>query len=668
VKAWWWFLPVCVMAQEPDTLTLQEDDPGPLEEFVETDQEGVEDDQIIEWTEHFRRNPVNLNRASRPELESVPGMTSYLAAQILTYRKSTKFVTVRDLLKVEGMTREDFVRIQEFVAVDPEDAVKKYDVSVRQRARRQVERSVNFRNGTYDGDPYQMYHRVIMKAQPHPVRQPDHVISSGWVLEKDPGETRLGDQRSLYFMADDLPGIRRLIAGHYQVEFGQALNLWSGSGFSKSSEVIDPVKKRDRGLSPYHYAGENAAFFGAAAEFKPVAGIGVTVFGAQTRFDASVNDDGTANSILLDGYHRTATEIDRRNNLREKLLGVNATLYQGQHRIGTTFHKSWYNRNFVTTDSVRNRFRFTGSENSVFSVFGDFYWDTRNIYGEWARDPSGDMAAIAGYKESWENLEWVLSVRHYERDFQNLHAYAFGEQNGRTQNEDGVYAGLKWKVSRRFQMQSYYDVYRFPWRTFDVPGRVRGDDFLTEWNLRPFRLSEITLRYKQERKDDVATTVDELGRDVTVIERRVTRRARAQWDYDLTAAVRWRTRAEWVWTDIPSLAGYDRKGVAFYQDVRYRATSRLTLYGRLSFFDTDDFATAVYEYENDVHGVFSNTALSGKGSRWYLLAVYRIGSRLDVSAKFWQLYRDDLDNIGSGGDTISGNVLTRWTLALNVRL
>jgi len=123
-----------------------------------------------------------------------------------------------------------------------------------------------------------------------------------------------------------------------------------------------------------------------------------------------------------------------------------------------------------------------------------------------------------------------------------------------------------------------------------------------------------------------------------------------------------------VWTDIPAVAGYDRKGIAVYQDVRFRTTPRLTLYGRLTFFDTDDFATAIYEYENDVAGVFANSVLYGKGTRWYVVATYRMGTRFDVAVKFWQLYRDDLKSIGSGGDAISGNVLSKWTTSISMHL
>ncbi len=651
-------------AQEPDPPSDPQD---VVQDLLESESEASEDDGNVDRIEDLLRNPLHLNRASRSELESVPGMPFWLVDGILRARDSVAFASVRDLLRVTGMNRELLVRVQDFLTVDPDDAAKKYSVELRQRTKRNVELTPNQRL-VYPGNPYQLYSRLWMRYQPKPVGRPNRYLQAAWVTDKDPGETAINDQRSFYAMASDLPGISKVLVGHYQLEFGQGLAMGGASGLSKSSEVIEPVKKRSRGIVPYHSTSENAAFFGSAATLAPIARTEVTLFSSRTRFDASTNPDGTVNSILLDGYHRTESEQSRKNELREKMAGFHISTPYGRHRIGATYYRAWYDRQFVIDDSIRNRYRFSGQVNQVGALSLDLRWAQSNLFGEVARDRSGDWAALAGWRNDWERGDFVLVARRYDRDYQNLHAYGFGEQSGNTQNEQGIYAGIRVTPLRWWTVQTYYDVYRFPWRTVDVPGPVRGDDFLIENRVRLWRNFECLARIKQERKDDALTVQDELGRDVRIIEPRTTRRIRLQAEQNLEGRVRLRTRWEQVETGFPHANSPHTRGSLIHEDLKWKISRRITAYGRISLFDTDDFSSAIYEYESDVEGVFANTALYGRGVRWYVMGVYRIEKRAEIACKVWQIVRDDLSNIGTGGDQLSGNVLTKWTIALRLAL
>ena len=93
----------------------------------------------------------------------------------------------------------------------------------------------------------------------------------------------------------------------------------------------------------------------------------------------------------------------------------------------------------------------------------------------------------------------------------------------------------------------------------------------------------------------------------------------------------------------------------FYQDVNLRSSEKLWLDFRIIFFQTDSYDSRLYEYENDLRGVLSLPALYGRGVRWYALVRYELADRLELSAKYSDLIRDDVKRIGTGLDELPTN-------------
>jgi len=67
-----------------------------------------------------RRGPLDLNRASAEELESLPGIGSVIAHRVVEYRKAAGgFHTVEDLRQVKGIGAKKFDRVRPLVRVSP---------------------------------------------------------------------------------------------------------------------------------------------------------------------------------------------------------------------------------------------------------------------------------------------------------------------------------------------------------------------------------------------------------------------------------------------------------------------------------------------------------------------------------------------------------------------
>lgn len=74
-----------------------------------------------DWSQYINQKPsdsvarVSLNKGTRGELESVPGIGPNSAAAILEYRKKQRFTSVDDLLKVPGIKQKKLEGIRPYV-------------------------------------------------------------------------------------------------------------------------------------------------------------------------------------------------------------------------------------------------------------------------------------------------------------------------------------------------------------------------------------------------------------------------------------------------------------------------------------------------------------------------------------------------------------------------
>ncbi len=643
-------------AQEiPDSTERSDSENNYFENFQETIPTSVAE----EW-EELRRNPIDLNTADIEAFEKIPNLSPLLAKAIIEYRRQRKFETSRDLLNVSSMTRAVFLKIRDYVAVYDATRRKTFDGEFRARIERTLEIPENF--SKYEGNIYQVYQRAQGEYRPPWFRFPESTIRGALVIEKDPGERELHDHAAGFVAIEHVGYLRRLIVGNYLLEYGQGLALLGGTALSKGTEVISSVKRSGRGPVPFRSATENQAQQGVALDIDlPIKGFRASGFYSYAHYDASFNSDGTVNSILTDGFHRDSTEFRRQNYLGESLGGGSLQYAWNSSRVGVLFYANQYSRQFVVRDTIRQRYNYQGHHSNMTSVYHDIFLGDLNLFGEIARDLNGRNALNSGVLGEWPKLDVAIFYRNYPKNFQSRHGQAFGDQSGPPQNEQGLYTGIKLKPRRGTTVQFYLDHYVYPWRSYSTPEPTRGRDFLGQAE-QALGNSQFLIAYKNESRSAAVATKDALGRDITVVEPAITQRARFQWEMALTGNMIARTRLEQAYYRIQDFPGSQDQGILVYQNLKWRVEKNWTLQARMTFFDTDPNAP-LYEYENDVEGVFTTTRFSGKGVRWYFLTSYRLNSHLEGSLKYSHLVRAN-QNISA---EISGHVLQRLTINIDVK-
>jgi hypothetical protein len=110
-------------------------------------------------------------------------------------------------------------------------------------------------------------------------------------------------------------------------------------------------------------------------------------------------------------------------------------------------------------------------------------------------------------------------------------------------------------------------------------------------------------------------------------------------------------------------------GVMFFQDLKFKLRKLpLTVYGRYAIFDTENYDTRIYAYENDLLGVFSIPSYYYKGIRTYLMLKYDLGRRFDFWLRWDVFSYGNVESISSGLEEIQGSEKTTIKLQVKIRL
>jgi hypothetical protein len=158
---------------------------------------------------------------------------------------------------------------------------------------------------------------------------------------------------------------------------------------------------------------------------------------------------------------------------------------------------------------------------------------------------------------------------------------------------------------------------------------------------------------RSETKDDTFSEINDRGIEEEFIGEQRRSSIRTQIEYQLSRSVRLRSRVELVESEG---AKKDKEyGMLLYQDIRIQATRKLQVDARVTVFDTDSFDSRVFQFENDLLYVLSNTALSGQGQRAYFVLNFEPTDFLEVWFKYSLSIFENENYISSGLNEIEGN-------------
>ena len=656
------------------------------EKILENSGFDIEDSKLLDYLEKLEQNPIDLNTVKQKELESIPFINSIIASKIIDYRnENIYFKSKRELLKIDGVTESLYDEIKIYLVVrkskdetlineygkigrDTEkkriNVIKNFDFRYHSRFQQDLQPKEGFLNGKYPGSRAKFYNQFNSIY-----RNNDFTLEGNFTIEKDAGETNFADFKSGYIEFTNYKFIRKVIIGDYNLNFGQGLGMWSSGSFSKGNVPVDPIKKRERDLDGYSSVNEVRYFRGAVTGMDFEKKYNFYLFYSNNYLDASVDTTlDEASTIYYDGYHRTPSEISRKNSVKERLAGGRFFVDNDFLRLGVTYWNSNFSKPFKSdTLSGVELYSFSGDYANMVSMDYDFIYRNVNFYGEFARSNNGALAGLGNLQVNFMGVaDIVFSYRNYQKDFTDLHSYGFSDRSGRTQNETGFYTGIQLTPLKDLSVNVYYDQFKFPYRTYNNTVSTVGNDFLVYSEWKAGKQIAFNFKCKYQNMEGTRTVLDESKRNIKVLDNRNQSNIRLGFVYQFSNGFRLRSRFEYVYVDYKDFGG-DNKGFLFYSDARFVPIPKLILDARIIYFQTDDYDSRIYEYEDDIKGVMSNVGLYGKGTRLYLLAGYNVFNSLVLQAKYAVTYMDGVKSIGSGNDLVNGDINNKLNFGLELK-
>jgi Helix-hairpin-helix motif len=649
-------------AQEPPVSTTEQQ----LENLTDAAETETEDDTYLQQMQEYLKHPVNLNTADINELRELRILTDLQIQNFITYRKLLrKLISVYELQAIPAWDIATIKKILPFISIDnavsfTEEFGKRFnsgDHTILIRHSGIIEKARGYKpalsGSTYLGGRDKVFFRYRYNYK--------NLLQYGIAADKDAGEQFFkGKQQygfdfySFHLFTRKIGVIESLAIGDFTVNLGQGLIQWQSLAFRKSVDVIN-IKRQAPALRPYNSAGEYNFHRGAGITVKK-GKMESTLFASFRKLSANIvadtiNKEDFFSSFLTSGFHRTANELDDRNRLRQIAFGGNIKYSGSNWHLGINAIHYNFSLPLQKRQEPYNLYAISGNNWSNYSLDYSYTYRNLHFFGEAATDKNFNNAFVNGLLISVDpKVDVSFFQRSISAKYQSINGNAFTENTFPT-NEKGMYAGISIRPAAAWRVDAYADFFSFPWLKFlaDAPGI--GNDFLTQLTYTPNKQVEIYTRYRSESKQ-VNQPDNITANNFLLIKPRQS--WRTQISYKINPAITLRNRIEVIWYDKNGIN--KSEGFLSYFDILYKPLLKpFSGNLRLQYFETDDFNSRVYAYENDVLYYFAIPVFFDKGYRYYINLNYNLGKRASFWLKWSQSLYNDRATIGSGAEEINGN-------------
>lgn len=651
-----------------------------FEQYTAESEDAIDYETFYEDLMYCSQHPINLNNASREELEKLPFLNDLQIENIQAYvATNEQLTTIYELQLIEGLDMTDIRRMLPFVYLGEggnyqskiywNELWKYANHEILLRFDKGLETKEGYRQTDENNEegqlskPYQgnaFYHLLKYKYS-----FKDR-IQAGFTCEKDAGEQWLGKQHvgydfySAYAQLSNFGKLKTFVLGDFRANFGQGLVIRPEFGMGKSAYVLN-VTPRNSGIKKYSSSDENNFFRGVGSTFS-LGLMDISVFYSNKMIDADTTM-GSFSSIYKTGYHRTVDELSKKNTVRQEVTGLNASVTFHQMQLGFTVVNTSFQPSFIPEKTSYNYHSFSGKMQTVAGVNYRCRLAKLNFFGETALSNYSAYATLNGiHFTPISKVSLVALYRYYSPNYNSFFANAFAESS-HTNNETGLYLGAEIRPIAKWKVAAYVDSYRFMWPKYGIDAPSYGDDYLLQIDFTARRNTAMYWRIKYESKQKNSSD----NQTVTPL---IVPDQKASFRYNLSYSYgpfSFKNVFEVNYIPNKSTPNY---GFLAVQDVSYFfKTLGLGLDARIQFFDATDYDNRLYAYEKDVIYAFSIPMYVGQGSRYYLNLHYECTKHLSLYFKIAQTtYADDRENISSANESIIGNrktdvrFLIKWSL------
>lgn len=609
-------------------------------------------DELSERAMH----PININQASREELEQLPFLTALQIEELLEYVDRYGAIrSIGELQMINSLDAEHRHLLKFFICIgesaEKDNRLRLDSLFLHGKHQLLMTGKVPFymRKGDRDGylgDPYRHSFRYQMTYHER--------MKFGITGTKKAGEpffankNRWGyDHYSYYLQLKNLGAIENLCLGMYRVQQGMGLMMNGGFYLGKLS-TLQSLGHSTATLRPHSSQSTEGYLQGVAMTVQLHKYWRLTAFASYRPLDATLNKDSTARTLYYSSYHRTKTEINKKNNTHETNLGGSIGWRKGSLFAYANVLYSHLDRQLNPQKENTPYRRYAAEGNDFMNMSLDYgYTNARlSFSGETAVNKAGAFATIHQFCYRFSHsLTAMLLHRYYDKRYTALHAQSFCEGSD-VQNEHGVYVGVTWQPSLKWSLKWYADYAHFPYMRYQVSLPSDAFDtmilartlFNSKWKLEGCYRLHIRQKDNQEK---------------TMLLNRIEQRIRLRLMCDSPTGFSLHTQLDGI--DV-SYKNHDR-GYMVSEHAIY--TYRwMQLSASLAYFHTDNYESRLYLYERSVLYNFSSLMLYGKGIRYACMARADLGKHLMLIAKMGVTNYFDRSKISSSYQEVNGSSMT----------
>ena len=460
------------------------------------------------------------------------------------------------------------------------------------------------------------------------------------------------DHYSFYIQFRKLGKIKDLVLGRYKLSFGQGLVINNNLSFGKYA-ALSTLGRQTNGIRVYSSRSSINYLQGAAATIELAHNLDLTTFFSYRTIDATLTSNGDIKTILNTGYHRTAKEMERKDNASQFTTGGNLNWRCGRLTLGLTALFTHFDKALSPNTDLYYR-RYAPSGNDFWNVGINYSYMRKrwSLAGETATCNGGTLATINNISvQVKSNLSLLAMQRYYRYDYTGLFARGFAE-GGKIQNENGLLLGTNWEIKHGLSLIAYTDYSYFSHPRFGSHTASRTwDNVLNLYYTHKVWSLCAGYKLKLREKDDF---------NKTALINEITQRGRLTLNYK---AKTWISKTQ---LDISACHNFSNSiGYMASENVTWVPNSWLQLTALLGYFHTDDFASRIYIYERRPLYSFSFPSFYGIGLHYALFARAELSPNLALILQSSTTSYFDRDKISSGLQQINGS--TKSDLELQIR-
>lgn len=633
------------------------------EEIMSVEEESDIWEANHELLQELAAHPLDINSASREELEQLPFLSEQQVMDLMEYLE--KYGPMRSMGELRMVRSMDYRQLQLlpffiYIGEVPETEAFPGWKQITDYGHHTLTATAKIpfysRKGDQNGYMGYRYKHSLRYEFAYGSR-----IKAGVVGAQDAGEpfaagrNRWGyDAYSYYIQLNRWGIIEALNIGKFKVSSGMGLVLNNSFSLGKST-ILQNLGRQTRSIRAHASASEADYFQGAGVKLRLSRPWTVMAFASHRPMDATLNDDGTAATLITSGYHRTEKELEKKYNTHQTTIGSSIVYRDKGMHIGITAAYTHMDRSLEPDRNVLYR-RHQAHGNHFLNASIDYgYLHHRFAFnGETATDRYGALATLNAMSYQPSGALTLLAVqRYYSYRYTSLHAHAFSE-TGHVQNESGLYLGAQWKPLENLNIQAYADWAYSPWARYRVSQASWSKDYQLDitWEKNGWTVKGRHRMHLRQRDNEEKTGLRRFNEH----------RSRLSVSYK---KVHWQTttQLDFSQTEDPDL---ERGWMVSEQLALTLPKVQLNL--TTAYFDTDSYASRLYLYEPQLPRQFSMPTFYDRGFRFSLRGRVDISKLLQLNLKAGITRYLDLSSIGSGLQQINHSSQADLEAQLRLRI